>query len=242
MVIILDFKSIFMKNYIFYLLFFFLSVVSVKCQNSIYLEELRPRNDSSIVFPVFAKFPSAGNINNELEKVLHKSFNLDSFESLDELLDAAIYKGLDSLTYLLFETDSTLSISLSVRIKRGVVVSGWTDFFTFSKRTGAQIDLEELFPDLDTGLLYTKLLDLQTKHIQTVRAEIIDKHTNGLISEANYTVLLYLIDRYMLASFTDSFLLNKETLVLKNGIILPIELKKYIPIFFRVNINELFLK
>ncbi|MDD4373527.1 MAG: hypothetical protein PHG67_06395 [Bacteroidales bacterium] len=231
-----------MKNCIFYLLFFFLSVVSLKCQNSIYLEELKPRNDSSIVFPVFAKSPSAGNINNELEKVLHKSFNLDSFESLDELLEVAIYKGLDSLTYLLFETDSTLSISLSVRIKRGVVVSGWTDFFTFSKRTGAQIDLDELFPDLDTGLLYTKLLDLQTKHIQTVRAEIIDKHNNGLIPEANYTVLLYLIDRHMLASFNESFLLDKETLVFKNGIILPSEFKKDIPIFFRVNINELFLK
>ncbi|MBU1368177.1 MAG: hypothetical protein KJ754_10835, partial [Bacteroidetes bacterium] len=141
----------------------------------------------------------------------------------------------------LFETDTTISLSVAISLKKGETLYGWTDYYTFSKRTGKQLYLADLFPERDMGLLQTNLLRLQIQNIQLVRANLIEKYNERIVSQKEYSVLLYLIDKHMLASFnSDDFLLSREYIIFKNGIILPTELSKHIPDFFRVQLRELY--
>lgn len=216
------------------------SINLAECQNVEFIVELLPFNDKSIIYPVIKTIPGSGNINKTLLKSLNNSFNLNSYENLEKALEIAINKGLDSLSYNLFETDTTISISVSIFLNRGRTFSGWTDYYTFSKKTGKQLYLEDLFPGKDVGILHTNLLYIQNQNIQHVRANLVQKYTEGLIPQREYNVLLYLIDKRMLASYnSDDFLLSNEYLIFKNGIIFPIELSKFIPDFFRVRIEEL---
>ncbi|MBU2466080.1 MAG: hypothetical protein KJ615_07010, partial [Bacteroidetes bacterium] len=113
--------------------------------------------------------------------------------------------------------------------------------YTYSRRTGKQLYLADLFPERDMGLLQTNLLRLQIQNIQLVRANLIEKYNERIVSQKEYSVLLYLIDKHMLASFnSDDFLLSREYIIFKNGIILPTELSKHIPDFFRVQLRELY--
>lgn len=231
-----------MIKFICSILILLTSISIVKSQNVEYIEELLPYNDNSIIYPVFKNISGAENINKTFLNTLEKSFNLDGCGDLENTIELAINKGLDSLRYVLFETDTTVSLSVAISLKKGKTLYGWTDYYTFSKRTGKQLYIDDLFPERDMGLLQASLLRLQIKNIQFVRANLIKKYNEGIISQKEYSVLLYLIDKHMLASFnSDDFLLSSEYIIFKNGIILPTELAKHIPDFFRVQLSELLL-
>jgi hypothetical protein len=230
-----------MAKTISFILILFKFINLAESQNVVFIEEVLPRSDSSIIFPVIKGISGSDSINSVLKRNIEKCFNLDNIDDLNLTFENAIPKGLDSLSYFFFEADSTISFCLSISLQQGKTKSGWKDYFTFSKSTGKQLYLEDLFPEADIGMIYARVLELQIQHIQSVRANVMEKYKIGALSQKEFSVLIYLIDKHMLASFSEEYLLTEEYFIFKNGIILPNELSQHIPDFFRVSKNELLL-
>ncbi len=224
-----------MKKHWIYYLIFVLSTLSTQAQvKPIFDTEplLIAEGDSSILYPDFKGFSGAENINTYLQKYINQTFHLD-INHLD--LEAAAHKGLDSLMYNVFETDSTISVRIKLLCHKGKLTSRWNDFFTFSKETGKALLLYDVFSEEGNASISNIIIRQQRDHIAMLRNKFIEAYNQGAITKKIYDALWYITLNYTLsASNTDNFLLTEECVIVHNGIILPYELSGYLPEFFRV--------
>ncbi len=226
--------------HLIYYLTFVLSVLATQAQvkQTFDIDPLLiAEGDSSILYPKFKGFSGAENINTYLQKHINTIFYLDS-NQLD--LEAAAFKGLDSLTYHVFETDSTISIKIMMLCHKGKLKSRWNDYFTFAKTTGKKLTLYDVFLKQDYTLRENMILWQFQDSISALKVNLTEAYQQGAISKKKYDVLLFLVDRYTIPDFSDDFLLDNEYILLYNGMILPDELSGYLPNFFKVNPKDVY--
>ncbi len=226
-----------MKKKIIYGLVFILSVFLAKGQDrqTFNVEKLLPKSDGSIIYPKFKDFSGAEQINQHLKRYMEHMFDLDTNYALD--LETAIFKGLDSLSYYICDTDSTISVKIAIVCRKGKLKSGWSDYFTFLKETGKPLFLEDIFPNQDYSSVLNMILVKQGNHISTLWHDLVKDYEQGMIPKHKYEVLKVIISHciFSLHDAEDNFLLTNECVILHNGLFLPYELSVYVPEFFRVN-------
>ncbi len=126
---------------------------------------------------------------------------------------------------------------MTVICHKGKLKSGWSDYFTFSKKTGKRLFLDDVFPNQSYDApISNMILKQKVDQISMLRKDLTKDYKQGIISKHKYEILMFIVDHYMLSIFDpeDAFLLTDECVMLHNGLILPYELSVYIPEFFRI--------
>ncbi len=211
-----------MKKKIIYGLVFVFSVFLAKGQDrqTFNVENLLPKSDSSIIYPKLKGFSGAEHINQHLKRHMEHMFDLDT-----------------SLSYYICDTDSTISVKMTIICHKGKLKSGWSDYFTFSKKTGKQLFLDDVLPNQGYDApISNMILKQQVDQISMLRKDLTKDYEQGIIPKYKYEILMFIVDHYMLSIFDPGgvFLLTDECVMLHNGLILPYELSVYIPEFFRI--------
>ena len=194
----------------------------------------------AILFPVVENIEGSEKINEYLLNYLKKAFYIQNDKTLKLSLEESSFKGLDSLTYLAFETDSTLSLALTFELKRADMLSSWVDFLTFDKQTGKRLKLYDIFPDLEFCKVANTMLSQIYIHINELKHKAIRLVHDNKISREDYSYLHYNINHVLLGTIDgdNEFMLNKNHLYINNGILFPQSINSTIPCFFIIDVNE----
>ncbi|MDD2529549.1 MAG: hypothetical protein PHT26_16050 [Lentimicrobiaceae bacterium] len=194
----------------------------------------------AILFPEVENIEGSEEINEYLLNYLKKAFYIKNDKTLKLSLEESRFKGLDSLTYLALETDSTLSFALTFKLKRADMLSGWVDFFTFDKQTGKKLQLYDIFPNIEICKVANTMLSLIHHQIYVLDHKVYRLFDEKKINIEDYSYLEFNINKVLLAAinFKHDFMLSKNHLYLKNGILFPQNINSSIPVFFIIDANE----
>lgn len=228
----------FMKTMVFLTLLF--CSFNVHAQPIDCLKEFNFEDKGSIIFPEIINIDGSNEINQFLLNYIKKAFYIKSDKSLIHSLEEAKFKGLDSLTYLAFETDSTLSFALTFSLKRVDMLSSWVEFITFNKKTGKKLNIYDIFPNIEVCKVSNTLLSQIYIQIDLLKHKAYRLFSENKISNQDYLYIHFIIDKVLLGSipYEDGFMLYKNHLYLKNGILLPQNINSSIPVFFIIDVNE----
>lgn len=217
-----------------------LCVFTINAQTVDCVKEINFENQGSILFPEVKNIEGSEEINKYLVDYLKNAFYIKKDKSLLFSLEEAEFKGLDSLTYLAFETDSTLSVALTFTLKRVDMLSGWVEFFTFNKKSGKRMQLFELFPSIDICKVSNTMISLIHKQIRELNFNVYKLYEDKRISKEEYSYADFIINKVLLGSISNkyNFMLWKNHLYLKNGILFPQNINSSIPVFFIIDVNE----
>lgn len=230
-------RNHFMKT--LFLLFFVLYSFISPAQTNHCIRELNVE-EGAILFPEVVNIEGSEEINEYLLNYLKKAFYIQNDKTLKLSLEESRFKGLDSLTYLAFETDSTLSFALTFKLKRADMLSGWVDFFTFDKQTGKKLQLYDIFPDIEVCKVANTMLSQIHLQIKELKYKVYRLLAENKISTEDYSYLYFNINKVLLGTilYEDAFMLQKNHLYLKNGILFPQNINASIPFFFIIDVNE----
>lgn len=217
-----------------------LSVYTINAQIVDCVKEVNFENKGSVLFPVVKNLEGSANINKYLLDYLKNAFYIKSEKTLIQSLDEAKFKGLDSLSYLVFETDSTFSVALTFSLKKASMNSTWVDFFTFNKNNGEKMSIYDLFPNIDKcKISYTMISQIHSQ-IELLRFKASKLFSENVINRNDLIYLYFIINKVLLGSipFENGFLLYRNNIYLINGILLPQKIGDSIPEYFIIDIGE----
>ena len=215
--------------------------VDIKAQEVRCVREFSSNENSAVVFPFVECYNGASQINKHFIDYLCKVFHVKENSELDRILEEAIFKGLDSLTYMVLETDSTISFALTVSLTKGNMKTAWVDFFTFHKTSGKRMDLHELFPEVKFPDLYNALATFKDENLTNLSLNLREYYQENKITKEDYLYLSFYLGRalYTLPYLRNDFLITEKSIFMKNGIVYPEILKTMVPMYMIVDINEL---
>ena len=217
-----------------------LCVFTINAQTVDCVKEINFEKQGSVLFPEVKHLEGSDEINKYLLDYLKNAFYIKSEKTLMQSLEEARFKGLDSLTYLAFETDSTFSVALTFSLKRACMNSTWVDFFTFSKNSGKIMSIYDMFPDINKCKISYTMISLIHSQIELLRHKASKLFADNVISRDDFIYLYFVINKVLLGSipFENGFLLYRNHLYLKNGILLPQKIGNSIPEYFIIDVGE----
>lgn len=217
-----------------------LCVFTINAQTVDCVKEINFEKQGSILFPEVNNIEGSEEINKYLLDYLKNAFHIKNDKSLMYSLEEAKFKGLDSLTYLAFETDSTFSVALTFSLKRASMNTAWADFFTFNKNNGKIMSIYDMFPDIDKCKISNTMVSQIHSQIELLRHKASKLLTDNVINKDDFIYLYFVINKVLLGSipFENGFLLYRNHLYLKNGILFPQKIGNSIPEYFVIDVGE----
>lgn len=230
-------KTMFLLSFVLYT--FISQAQTINC-----IREFNFEDKGAIVFPEIINIGGSEEINEYLLDYLKQAFYIQGEKTLKLCLEESTFKGLDSLSYLAFETDSTLSFALTFALSRGDMKSGWIDFFTFNKKTGKKLIIYDIFPNIEVCKVANTMISQIHLQIDVLKHKAYRLFADSIISKEDYTYLHFMINKVLFGSipFENGFMLSENHLYLKNGILLPQSISSSIPVFFIIDVNEFKLR